>query len=68
MAVAEDFSFEERKEQERMVLESVERFLDKDVAPYAHDLEEMIRIHKKSWIRWSIWAFLELQLGLSTVV
>ena len=39
MAVAEDFSFEERKEQERMVLESVERFLDKDVAPYAHDLE-----------------------------
>ncbi|MED5225521.1 MAG: acyl-CoA dehydrogenase family protein [Pseudomonadota bacterium] len=39
MAVAEDFSFEERKEQERMVLESVERFLDKDVAPYAHNLE-----------------------------
>ena len=39
MAVAEDFSFEERKEQERMVLESVARFLDKDVAPYAHDLE-----------------------------
>ena len=39
MAVAEDFSFEERKDQERMVLESVERFLDKDVAPYAHDLE-----------------------------
>ena len=39
MAVAEDFSFEERKEQERMVLESVDRFLDKDVAPYAHDLE-----------------------------
>ena len=38
MAVAEDFSFEERKEQERMVLESVERFLDKDVAPYAHNL------------------------------
>ena len=39
MAVAEDFSFEERQEQERMVLESVDRFLDKDVAPYAHDLE-----------------------------
>lgn len=39
MAVAEDFSFEERREQERMVLESVDRFLDKDVAPYAHDLE-----------------------------
>ena len=39
MAVAEDFSFEERKEQESMVLESVERFLDKDVAPYAHNLE-----------------------------
>ena len=39
MAVAEDFSFEERQEQERMVLESVYRFLDKDVAPYAHDLE-----------------------------
>ena len=39
MAVAEDFSFEERKAQERMVLESVDRFLDKDVAPYAHDLE-----------------------------
>ena len=37
MAVAEDFSFEERQEQERMVLESVDRFLDKDVAPYAHD-------------------------------
>ena len=39
MAVAEDFSFEERQEQERMVLESVDRFLDKDVAPYAHELE-----------------------------
>ena len=39
MAVAEDFSFEERQEQERMVLESVDRFLDKDVAPYAHALE-----------------------------
>ena len=39
MAVAEDFSFQERQEQERMVLESVDRFLDKDVAPYAHDLE-----------------------------
>ena len=39
MAVAEDFSFEERQEQERMVLESVDRFLDKDVVPYAHDLE-----------------------------
>ena len=39
MAVAEDFSFEEKQEQERMVLESVDRFLDKDVAPYAHDLE-----------------------------
>ena len=39
MAVAEDFSFEERQEQERMVLESVDRFLDKDVTPYAHDLE-----------------------------
>ena len=39
MAVAEDFSFEERQEQERMVLESVDRFLDKDVAAYAHDLE-----------------------------
>ena len=39
MAVAEDFSFEERQEQERMVLESEDRFLDKDVAPYAQDLE-----------------------------
>ena len=39
MAVAEDFSFEERQEQERMVLESVDLFLDKDVATYAHDLE-----------------------------
>ena len=39
MAVAEDFSFEERQEQERMVLERGDRFLDKDVAPYAHDLE-----------------------------
>ena len=39
MAVAEDFSFEEKQEQERMVLESVDRFLDKDVAPYAHELE-----------------------------
>ena len=39
MAVSEDLSFEERQEQERMVLESVDRFLDKDVAPYAHDLE-----------------------------
>ena len=39
MAVAEDFSVEERQEQERMVLESVDRFLDKDVAPYAHALE-----------------------------
>ena len=39
MVGAEDFSFEERQEQERMVLESVDRFLDKDVAPYAHDLE-----------------------------
>lgn len=30
---------EERAEQERMILESVERFLERDVAPYAHKLE-----------------------------
>ena len=47
MAVAEDFSFEERQEQERMVLESVDRFLDKDVAPYAHDLEADDTYHQE---------------------
>ena len=39
MAAAEDFGTEEREEQERMVLESVDRFLERDVAPYAHALE-----------------------------
>ena len=39
MAVAEDFTIEEREEQERMVLESVDRFLERDVQPFAHDLE-----------------------------
>ena len=39
MAVAEDLTVEERAEQERMVLDSVDRFLERDVAPYAHDLE-----------------------------
>ena len=39
MVVAEDFAGEARDEQERMVLESVDRFLERDVAPYAHDLE-----------------------------
>ena len=39
MAVAEDFTIEEKEEQERMVLESVDRFLERDVEPFAHDLE-----------------------------
>ena len=30
---------EERAEQERMILDAVERFLARDVAPYAHTLE-----------------------------
>ena len=39
MALTEEFTMEERAEQERMVLDSVDRFLERDVAPYAHDLE-----------------------------
>jgi alkylation response protein AidB-like acyl-CoA dehydrogenase len=39
MAAAEEFTAQEREEQERMVLDSVDRFLERDVAPYAHDLE-----------------------------
>ena len=36
MAAVEEFADDE---QENMVLESVDRFLERDVAPYAHDLE-----------------------------
>lgn len=41
IAAANDsaLSQEERAEQERMVLDAVERFLERDVAPYAHTLE-----------------------------
>ncbi len=39
MALADDVSREYLEDQERMVLESVDRFLERDVAPYAHDLE-----------------------------
>jgi alkylation response protein AidB-like acyl-CoA dehydrogenase len=39
MALTEEFTMEERAEQERMILDSVDRFLERDVAPYAHDLE-----------------------------
>ena len=39
MAVAEQTSLEDRLEQERMILDAVDRFLEKDVAPYAHALE-----------------------------
>ena len=39
MALAEDFTIEEKEEQERMVLESVDRFLERDVEPFAHELE-----------------------------
>ncbi len=39
MAVAEETSLEDRLEQERMILDAVDRFLEKDVAPYAHALE-----------------------------
>tara|TARA_Y100000588_G_scaffold388859_1_gene490095 strand:+ start:1590 stop:2765 length:1176 start_codon:yes stop_codon:yes gene_type:complete len=39
MAVAEDLTVLEREEQERLVLESVDRFLERDVAPHAHSLE-----------------------------
>jgi hypothetical protein len=38
MALAEDFTIEEKEEQERMVLESVDRFLERDVEPFAHEL------------------------------
>lgn len=34
-------SLEERAEQERMILDAVERFLARDVAPYAHELEAL---------------------------
>ena len=36
MAVAEDFTIEEKEEQERMVLESVDRFLERDVEPFSY--------------------------------
>ncbi len=40
MAVAGDFALDgERAEQERLILDAVDRFLERDVAPYAHDLE-----------------------------
>ena len=39
MAAAEDTSQQDRDEQERMMLDAVDRFLERDVAPYAHDLE-----------------------------
>ena len=43
-AIATDrpsLSVEERTEQERMILDAVERFLVRDVAPYAHELEAL---------------------------
>jgi alkylation response protein AidB-like acyl-CoA dehydrogenase len=39
MTATDQLTAEERDEQERMVLDSVDRFLEKDVRPYAHDLE-----------------------------
>ncbi|MCY4592750.1 MAG: acyl-CoA dehydrogenase family protein [Alphaproteobacteria bacterium] len=39
MQTAEDLTPQEREEQDRMVLDSVDRFLERDVVPYAHDLE-----------------------------
>ena len=39
MALAQDFTIEEKEEQERMVLESVDRFLELEIDPLAHELE-----------------------------